>query len=174
MINNSFKFHFLVIFLFWAGQLYSQKFSISGFVSDSLSKESLIQAAIFNPESKSGTVSNSYGFFSLLFNKGRVEFHVSYVGYKSKIFYFDLQKDTTLAIYLEPSTELSEIQVTNTSIEKNLRSTQTSTIEIPVKTFKSMPLLFGEADILKVLQYTPGVKGGNEGSSGIYVRGGSP
>ena len=34
--------------------------------------------------------------------------------------------------------------------------------------------LLGEADVLKAIQLLPGVRGGAEGTAGIYVRGGSP
>lgn len=37
-----------------------------------------------------------------------------------------------------------------------------------------MPSLGGESDILKTIQYTPGVISGTEGLNGVYVRGGSP
>ena len=35
-------------------------------------------------------------------------------------------------------------------------------------------MLFGEADVLKAIQMLPGVQGGNEGFTGLYVRGGGP
>ena len=37
-----------------------------------------------------------------------------------------------------------------------------------------MPALGGEADVIKALQLLPGVQNGDEGKSGLYVRGGSP
>lgn len=38
----------------------------------------------------------------------------------------------------------------------------------------NIPALFGEKDVLKALQYMPGIQGGTTGTSGIYVRGGGP
>ena len=49
-----------------------------------------------------------------------------------------------------------------------------STIDVPIEQIKKVPALFGEVDVLKVLQLLPGVSGGTEGTSGLYVRGGSP
>lgn len=40
------------------------------------------------------------------------------------------------------------------------------------KTIKATPTLFGESDIVKTLQLTPGVASGTEGLAGLYVRGG--
>ena len=48
------------------------------------------------------------------------------------------------------------------------------TIDVPLKQLQAMPSLGGEKDILKALQLMPGVKFGDEGKSGLYVRGGSP
>ena len=39
---------------------------------------------------------------------------------------------------------------------------------------KTLPVFMGEADVMKTLQLMPGVQSGNEGTSGIYVRGGGP
>jgi len=47
-------------------------------------------------------------------------------------------------------------------------------IDIPIEKFLKLPVIFGEADVLKVIQLLPGVQSGTEGSSGIYVRGGGP
>ena len=49
-----------------------------------------------------------------------------------------------------------------------------SSIGVPIEQIKAMPALLGEVDVLKVLQLLPGVNGGTEGSSGLYVRGGGP
>jgi outer membrane cobalamin receptor len=53
-------------------------------------------------------------------------------------------------------------------------TTQTSMNSIPMAQIKALPAIFGEVDVLKALQLLPGVQGGTEGSSGIYVRGGGP
>ena len=49
-----------------------------------------------------------------------------------------------------------------------------SAIEVPLQIVKSAPALFGESDVIKTIQLLPGVQGGLEGFSGIYVRGGGP
>jgi outer membrane receptor for ferrienterochelin and colicin len=49
-----------------------------------------------------------------------------------------------------------------------------SVVELPVQQIKSIPTLFGEADVLKAIQLLPGVQNGSEGSAGMYVRGGGP
>jgi len=46
-------------------------------------------------------------------------------------------------------------------------------VRLDPKAVESVPVLFGEKDIIKVFQMTPGVKSAGEGNSGFYVRGGS-
>lgn len=47
-------------------------------------------------------------------------------------------------------------------------------ISVPLNVVKNLPVILGETDIMKSIQMMPGIKGGVEGTSGIYVRGGSP
>jgi outer membrane cobalamin receptor len=58
--------------------------------------------------------------------------------------------------------------------DEMVKSTQMSMIEMPVHQIKALPVLLGEADVLKSLQLMPGVQSGSEGTSGLYVRGGGP
>ena len=48
-----------------------------------------------------------------------------------------------------------------------------STVSIPMKQLKTMPMMAGELDIVKALQLLPGIRSGHEGQSTMYVRGGS-
>ncbi|HRK74160.1 MAG TPA: TonB-dependent receptor, partial [Rhodothermales bacterium] len=73
-----------------------------------------------------------------------------------------------IRIALTPQVFHNEVEITGSSSE-NL-----SILNIPVSQIKEMPLLLGESDILKAYQLMPGVKTGLEGTSGMYVRGGSP
>ena len=51
---------------------------------------------------------------------------------------------------------------------------QMSKVEIPMDQIRKLPAIGGEVDLLKALQLMPGVQSGGEGTSGLYVRGGSP
>ncbi len=44
--------------------------------------------------------------------------------------------------------------------------------DVPASRVKSLPALLGETDVVKTLQRLPGVTGGTEGMSGLFVRGG--
>ena len=152
----------------------SQTYTISGFISDSASGEKLISATIYDAITLKGTISNNYGFFSLSLPKGQVKFTVSYVGYAPYSQVIKLDKNIKLNVDLKQSIELEEVVVTENKLEKHIESTEMSVIELPIKTITSLPVLFGEVDVMKTIQLLPGVQSGNEGTSGIYVRGGGP
>ena len=152
----------------------AQKRTISGYVMDAASKETLIGATIFDKNSGKGCATNSYGFYTLTLNQGQVDLQVSYVGYTQQNKTLDLNENLNLNFALETNIELSEVVVEATRATVSARSPQMSVVELPVQQIKSIPTLFGEADVLKAIQLLPGVQNGSEGSAGMYVRGGGP
>ncbi|HFA51771.1 MAG TPA: TonB-dependent receptor, partial [Bacteroidetes bacterium] len=149
-------------------------FTISGYIEDAASGEKLIAANVFDAKSLDGTVSNTYGFYSLTLPEGQVELSSSYIGYQTINIDFNLRKDTTIIFKLPASIELAEVEVVAEKLERIEENTQMSRVTVPVEQIESMPALLGEVDVLKSLQLLPGIQGGGEGQSGIYVRGGSP
>lgn len=167
----------IVPFLFWvfaAGVAFGQRATISGYVKDSSNGEVLIMANVYDALTLKGTTTNNYGFFSLTLPSDTVHLVVSYVGYQSYASTFYLSTDTQIQIPLKPTTLLEEIEVKANRRERIEETTQMSTISLPVEDIKKLPAFMGEVDVLKVLQLLPGVQSGSEGSSGLYVRGGSP
>ncbi|HEY0652452.1 MAG TPA: TonB-dependent receptor [Chryseosolibacter sp.] len=155
-------------------QGFGQKFTLSGTVKDQNTGENLIGASIYNLKSQQGTTSNTYGFFSLTQAKDSALLRISYVGYEAAFLKFALTKDTVVNIGLTSGTTLKEVVISGTSEDRIQETTRMGTIDVPITQIKSMPALMGETDVLKVLQLLPGVQGGTEGSSGLYVRGGGP
>ena len=153
---------------------FAQKRTISGYVMDAASKETLIGATVFDKNSGKGCATNSYGFYTLTLNQGQVELQVSYVGYTQQNQSIDLKENLNLNFALETNIELGEVVVEATRATVSARSPQMSVVELPVQQIKSIPTLFGEADVLKAIQLLPGVQNGSEGSAGMYVRGGGP
>ncbi len=152
----------------------AQKYTISGTVEDHATGERLINASIFDPVTLKGVISNNFGFFSITLPAGEVSLVCSYVGFNPRRISFNLLKDTVIDIPLESRTHLGEVVVSAEKARSAIRNTQMSMTELTPETIKSIPVLLGEVDVLKALQLMPGVQSGNEGSSGIYVRGGGP
>ncbi len=151
-----------------------KKFTISGYITDAESGENLISANVFDGNSKLGTVSNLYGFYSISLPKDSVYLSFSYIGYESQIRGIFLDRDITLNVPLSSSFELDAIEIIAEDSRKIEDETQMSAIEVPVQQIKKMPAFLGEVDVLKTLQLLPGVQSGGEGQTGLYVRGGSP
>ncbi len=149
--------------------------TVSGFVRDKRSAESLIGASVYESGSRVGTASNNFGFFSLTLPGGDITIRASYIGYTGRLYNLTgLERDTVLTIELEPSASLQEVVVTGQSTSKqSVLSTQMGALEINQQTIRSTPVMFGEADIIKTLLLTPGVSSGTEGTAGMYVRGGN-
>ena len=153
---------------------YAQKRTISGYVMDADSKETLIGATVVDKNSGKGCATNSYGFYTLTLDQGKVDLQVSYVGYAQQNQAFELKENRNLNFMLTTNLQLDEVVVEATRSTVSARSPQMSVVELPVQQIKSVPTLFGEADVLKALQLLPGVQNGSEGSAGMYVRGGGP
>lgn len=147
--------------------------TISGLITDAASGETLIGAAAVS--GKNGAVTNNFGFYSLTLPRegDRVDVTYSYVGYSAKTVSIPVRKDTTVHIRLVPGASLEKAVVT-AQRESGVEATKMSAMELPVAVIKNTPALFGEADVMKTLQLLPGVQGGTEGFSGLYVRGGGP
>ncbi|MDR2814395.1 MAG: TonB-dependent receptor [Prevotellaceae bacterium] len=164
-----------MLFLFYASSgLYAQKYTISGYMRDSLTTENLIGATLYNRSGKLGTSSNQYGFYSLTLPKGQVELAYSYVGYATQVYSFVLDRDTVIDVNMRNTLQLEEVVVTAVGSDRIQDRTQMSALNVPIAQVKAVPAFLGEVDILKVLQLMPGIQSGGEGSSGLYVRGGGP
>ena len=155
--------------------LAQESFTLSGYVRDKDSGEDLIGASVRVVDSTGrGTVTNVYGFYSLTLPEGNYTINYSYVGYTSQAFEIDLSQDIRQNINLAQKALLEEVVITAEREDENVLSTEMGTVSLQIEQVKSIPVLFGEVDILKTLQLLPGVGGAGEGNSGFYVRGGGP
>ncbi|MBE0662968.1 MAG: TonB-dependent receptor [Bacteroidales bacterium] len=150
----------------------TNRYSLSGFVYEAGSRESLPGVNIYFPEQRTGTSSNNYGFYSITLPEGNYQVVYSSVGYNPQAFEIELNKHITFDAFLDPSIELSGVEIVGERVPAITETPMMSTIDLPVKQIQRIPALLGEKDVLKIIQLMPGVKKGTEGSSGFYVRGG--
>lgn len=150
------------------------KHTISGYITDKASKETLIGATILDLESGRGTTTNEYGFYSITLPDGPVEIRTGYVGYKPVTIPFTLQRDTVINIGVPTIDALNEVTIYGNREILGVRGSQMSAVDIPIEQIKAVPAMFGETDVLKALQLLPGVQAGTEATAGLYVRGGNP
>ncbi|MBQ1912081.1 MAG: TonB-dependent receptor [Bacteroidales bacterium] len=149
--------------------------TVSGYITDETSGETLLGAGVLldnGSRTPTGAVTNVYGFYTLTLPKGKTRLQYSYVGYESRVVELDLQRDTAINIVLNTASLAESVVVAQR--DAGIQSTYLGAIEVPIAQIQNTPVLFGEADVLKAIQLMPGVQGGNEGFTGLYVRGGGP
>jgi len=165
----------MLLALVSAAAVWGQKsHTVSGYVTDGVSSETLISATVLDLRSGMGAVTNAYGFYSLTLPEGDVELVTRYIGYRTRTDAFRLEGDTVLALPLAAMAELDEVEIIGNRLDLGVTGSQMSAIDIPVEQIKAVPAMFGETDVLKALQLLPGVQNGAEGTAGLYVRGGAP
>ncbi len=174
MIVN--KIGLTFVLLFNTVLLFSQsKYAVSGTVKQKSSGETLVGVTILVVEQPSvGVVTNEYGFYSLTLPKGAYTLRFSYVGYNSELIPVKLEANTTLNVDLsENDISVEEVVVTAVKEDENLTRTTMGIEVLDMKSVAKTPVLFGEKDLIKTIQLTPGVKSNGEGSNGFSVRGGA-
>ena len=166
-----------IVFLLLLSNLLNAQssFTISGYIRDSLSKETLIGASLNVKGQNKGVSTNSYGFFSLSLPAGPVQLVASSIGYMPIELNINLKKDIELNFSLLPKASLSqEIVISSRKKDANVRNAQMGKLDLSMNQIRSLPVIFGEVDPLKALQLMPGIRNAGEGNSGLYVRGGGP
>ncbi len=152
-----------------------QKYTISGYIRDSLSSETLLGASVTVKGQTKGVNSNQYGFYSITLPKGNYTLVCSFVGYLSQEVDIELNEDLNISFSPFPKSSLSqEIVISSKRRDANVKDAQMGKIDLSMNKIRSVPVIFGEVDPLKTLQLMPGVSNAGEGNSGIYVRGGGP
>lgn len=165
-----------MIAMFASAQTFAQeKFTLKGYIKDSLSGETLIGASVLINNENRGVTTNQYGYFSLTLPQGNYQILFSYVGYAPQLLNIDFNTNISKDILLVPiSSTINNVTVTAQKRLNNVKSAQMGQVDLSIATVKSLPSFLGETDILKTLQLLPGVRNAGEGNSGFYVRGGGP
>lgn len=151
-----------------------QKFTISGTISEAASNETLIGVNIVFPKINAGAVTNEYGFYSITLPEGTYEMVIRYLGFQEVSetigLTSDLKRDFNL---LEKLESLDEVLIKENVERVSIRKPEMSVNKLAVSTIKQIPVLLGEADVIKAITLLPGVTNAGEGSSGFNVRGGA-
>ena len=166
---------FFILFTTNTFNLFSQQnYTISGYILDKSSDEAIIGANIIISELSSGTISNTYGFYSITVPAGEYIFNYSILGYTEQNKKINIQQNQIINIFLEQSfEELDEVTVTIDSEKIDIDKPVISLNKLSGQTIRQTPVVFGESDLLKTIQLLPGVSSAGDGSSGFNVRGGA-
>jgi outer membrane receptor protein involved in Fe transport len=150
------------------------RYSISGTVKDAKTGETLIGAnVILYAQKPAGTLSNSYGFFSINAEEGQYKMVVSFSGYQSDTIAVALDKNISMPVNLQTTkAQLQEVVVSSRKKNENISKPLMGVEKLNMAEVNKLPVLFGERDVMKSIQLMPGYKSAGEGNSGFNVRGG--
>ena len=148
-------------------------FVYSGYLEDQSTGERLIGAAVYDPVSQTGVVTNEYGFFSLRLPAEPVRIRHAYLGYKSKEVDLRLRADRNATVGLEPSIDLAPVEVLARAEDKPILQLPTNAHRYTDKQLEKMTGPGGESDLLQSAQLLSGIQTGADGFGGLSVRGGS-
>ncbi|HVZ55858.1 MAG TPA: TonB-dependent receptor, partial [Chitinophagaceae bacterium] len=153
----------------------SGRFTVNGYVRDSLTGESVIGATITVNGQTRGVTSNQYGFYSLTLEAGTYLLGISHVSYQSRSLSINLVRNQEFNVDLVPkSASIGEVIVYTRRRDANVKAAQMGKIDLSISQIKDIPAFLGEVDVLKAIQLLPGVRNAGEGNAGFYVRGGGP
>jgi len=152
-----------------------EKSDIKGYVHDAKSGEALPYANILIEGSNRGTTTNTDGYFILVNEPlGKTTLIVRYIGYTTKKVQVNNQPNSKpLDIKLNPTVLQVEGVTVTAQAEMLEAGKQVSQLTISPRQLSSLPSI-GEVDVFRSMQLLPGVSGVSDGSSGLYVRGGTP
>lgn len=151
-----------------------QKYTLSGSIAESNSNETLIGVTVAIPELNTGVTTNEYGFYSISLPKGTYTVLISYLGFEDIIEKIELTENRRKDYLLvEEAEQLEEVVVTENVEKMDIRKPQMSVNTLSVGTIKKIPVILGEADVIKSILLLPGVTNAGEGASGFNVRGGA-
>ena len=164
----------IVFFLIVSNCFGQKKFTLSGTITDSATGEQLIGATIRIKElPQTGTITNSYGFYSVVAPEGDYTIVFTYTGYQLVQQKVSLHQDQKVSLALLVNGALKEVVISaDRPNNDNIVSPQMGVEKLNMAQVNQVPVLLGEKDILKTISLFPGVKSAGEGNTGFYVRGG--
>lgn len=169
----------LVILLFFSlthlciGAYAQRMYTISGSITDAAGGEDLGGAVVSVQNTRYSTVCNIYGFYSLTIPEGDYQISVKLLGYEKQSFSINHHNSRVLNIQLKAvSFQLNNVEIKGEQADQNIKSMEMGTVRMVPKKIETIPVLFGERDIIKTLQLMPGIQPTAEGNTGFNVRGG--
>ena len=138
--------------------LAQNKYTISGYIKDSLNGETLIGASIAVQGQTKGITSNLYGFYSITLEEGKYLLICTFIGYRVKAVSINLTADTRINFEVLPKSYLAEeVVVSSKKRDANVKNAQMGKFTLPMEQIRSIPAFLGEVDLLKTIQFLPGV-----------------
>ncbi|MFN3800515.1 carboxypeptidase-like regulatory domain-containing protein, partial [Belliella pelovolcani] len=149
---------------------------LQGVVFDFASNQTIPGANVYwESDPNNGVSTDLDGFFEIPVIALPSKLIISFVGFEQvqrMVQEKDIAKQIRVFLRVEEM-DLQEVTVSSTRPDENVKSLDLGKSVVPIETIKNIPALFGEVDLLRSLQLLPGVQTAGEGTTGLFVRGGS-
>ncbi|HYE59162.1 MAG TPA: TonB-dependent receptor, partial [Rhodothermales bacterium] len=149
-----------------------RRVSLAGFVLDAHSGEVLPGATVYLPDARRGATASSAGYFVVPeIPEGTYRVRASHVGYYALDTVLTAGATRTV-LRLRPS----RLEVPEVVVERGreLAAPPPGTTELTAAQLEAFPAPFGEQDLVRKLEWLPGVSRAGEALGGLVVRGGEP
>lgn len=147
------------------------KVKITGRILDEETGEPLYSVPVYIAETRTGAATDFKGFFTIVLSPGKYNVRIDYIGYLEQHFVMDVFSDGNFTLHLSKAAiQLKDVEVSG-ELQSNIRVKDPGLDQIPVRSIKTLPMMMGERDILKISGTLPGITSAGEGSAGLNVRG---
>jgi hypothetical protein len=167
---------FICLFLIGSPVFSQEKVVLRGQVMDAGNLQALVGANVYwEGKEQQGTLTDLDGNFSISATTVPAKIILSYLGYEKSIRTIqvrDLEKVQRFYLKAEDFS-LEEVLIQEKRGDEQVKNLELGKSTLSMETLQSLPALFGEVDLLRSLQLLPGVKSAGEGTTGLFVRGGS-
>ncbi len=146
---------------------------VEGFVTDSKTKKPIVGASVYVRDIKKGVTTDDKGYYMIYVPFGDYTIAASSVTHRLKVRTLNINDDVRIDFDLDESAhDLDEVIITGKTMESNVKDVDMGVVKLNIQNLRKIPVVFGEADILKALMLQSGVSTVGEGAGGFNVRGG--
>ena len=146
--------------------------TVLGRVLDDETGEPINYVSVYIAEIKNGVVSDLTGFFTLALSPGKYNVQIQYVGYETEKYLLEVLSPGSFTVRMKKTAFQMKEVVVSGERQTDIRIKDPGLDKISIKSIRSLPMMMGERDILKVSGTLPGIVSVGEGSAGLNVRGG--
>lgn len=147
---------------------------VEGTVLAGKTMEPIVGAVVQDKKSGLATTTNADGHYEIMLPIGQTELTFSFIGLETETIKVDVLSPGQLDVeLLETSIALEGVTVTSSGGKNRVNRTQLGVEAFDIRTIGKLPVLMGEADIIKSMTLLPGVQTAGEMSTGFNVRGGN-
>ena len=147
------------------------KVTVSGYLKSGNDNSPIVGGNLRIKETGVVVATDALGFFSVNVKKGIYTIIINSLESKEETIKLEVLSDGRFDLVLEPKLVALDEVIISSEKEHNVRSTQMGYQKLVMKDIKEIPLVLGEADIIKVSLLLPGIQSVGEGSAGFNVRG---